>query len=195
MFRKKKEYYSMAEVTRMVDLKSRMVKYRMVKVREKYMDNPKLLFKGNKEWQIHESIIFEFDRQRLSEKEKANVYRTFATVSPWGNYDAECLVEVAKDIHQELSKTLPNIHLYYFIERGLLGEIFHLHFVTNLPKTYKEAIERVSNNYLVANVDVRPITQQRELLEYLHKEVRDKGYLGNGSCMCTIVDLLSTCKL
>ncbi len=179
----------------MVDIKKRMVKYRMIQVKEKYRDRPKLLFKVGKEWQIHESIIFEFDRKRLSEKEKANVYRTFATVSPWGKYDLECLVEVARDIYNELSNTQPNMHLYYFIEKGMLGEIFHLHLITNLPISYAKAIRRVSNKYLETNVDVRPITQQRDLLDYLHKEVRDKGYLGNGDCICTIVDLKATCNL
>ncbi len=195
MLKKKKEYYSLVEVIKMVDIKKRMVMYRMEKAKEKYKDNPNLLSKPNKEWRIHESIIFEFDRQRLSEKEKANVYRTFATVSPWGKYDLECMVEVAKDIHSELSDTQPNMHLYYFIEKGMLGEIFHLHFITNLPISYAKAIKRVANNYLITNVDVRPITQQRDLLKYLHKEVRDKGYLGNGDCMCTIVDLKATCNL
>ena len=188
MLGKKKKYYSLTEVIKMVDLKRRMVMYRMTKAKKKYKDSPELLSKSNKEWRIHESIVFEFDRQRLSAKEKENVYRTFVTVSPWGDYDVECLVEVAKDIHNELSKTQPNMHLYYYVERGLLGQAIHLHFITNLPMSYSEAIDRVSKNYLRTNVDIRPITQQRELLRYLNKEVLDKGCLGNGSCLCTIVD-------
>lgn len=189
MVKKEKEYFNLTEVMEMVDLKPRMVKYRMLYVKKKYKNSKELLFKGNKSWNIHKSIIFEFDRQRITKKEEENKYRTFVTVSPWGDYDGQSMVEVAKDIHSELSKTHENIHLHYFVERGLKGELYHLHFVTNLSMNYRKALDRASRNLVICNTDVRAIYEQRELLDYLNKEVWEKGYVGKGGCYCTFLDL------
>lgn len=179
MVKKEKEYFSLTEVMEMVDLKPRMVKYRMLDVKEKYRNNKNLLFKDNRNWNIHKSIVFEFDRRRITKQEEKNRYRTFTTVSPWGEYCVESIVEVAKDIFAELRRSHSNVHIFYVVEIGENENWCHLHFTSNLSMNYSKLLERASRNLLLANVEVRRITNERNLSDYLKKEVMAAGYLGD----------------
>ncbi len=177
MLKREKEYYSLIEVVQMVDLKTRAVKYRMLEVKEKYKNNSKLLFKSKKNWNIHHSILFEFDRKQLTRMEKLAKYNSLVTVAPDGNYQVEALTEALKLIKLELNKIDANCNMYYYIEQGERSGINHIHFLTNLSPNFEKRIYRLCNIYIKSNVDVRMIYEVRQLVKYLQKEVRLKGVI------------------
>jgi hypothetical protein len=175
MLKKEKEYYSLVEIEQLVDLKTRSVKYRMVEVKKKYKDNKKLLYKGKKNWNIHKSIIFEFDRKQLSVTERLAKYNSLVTISPDGNYDIEALRAALQLIKIEMEKIDVNASMFYFIEQGERGGLNHVHFVTNITPNFKNRIYRICNIYIKSTVDTRMIYEVRQLLTYLQKEVKAQG--------------------
>ncbi len=173
-----KEYYTLKDLESIVDLKTRQLKYRMVAVKKKYQNNKKLLWKGTKSWNIHWSIIFEFDRVKLSNKEREMKSNTLVTINPDGNYDIAYNLELLNNLMKELSMVAPiPVKCLYFIEQGELGDKYHIHFVTNLTTDYSNLIRRHANCYTDTNTDVRCIHEEWQLLEYLHKDVRAQGEL------------------
>lgn len=175
MLKREKEYYSLTEVEKLVDLKTRSVKYRMLKVKEKYKDNKKLLFKGKKNWHIHKSILFEFDRIQLNKAGKIAKYNSLVTISPDGCYEVEALTAALPLIKKEMEKIDVNASMYYYIEQGERGKLNHVHFVTNITPNFKNRIYRICNIYLKSTVDTRMIYEVRQLLAYLQKEIKAQG--------------------
>ena len=82
-----KEYYSLKELEDVVDIKKRQLKYRMIKVKKKYAGNNKKLYRGKKQWNIHKSILFEFERKKISKEARIYKSNTLVTIQPDGNYD------------------------------------------------------------------------------------------------------------
>ena len=162
----------------MVDIKERQLKYRMKKVKEKYRDKPKLLIRKKREWGIHKSIVYEFDRERVSKKEKLIMSNTVVTISPDGDYDVASNMEILNQVFKELNatSTIP-IKMEYFIQRGDRGGKNHIHFLTNLTMDYKIKLYRYANYFTACNVNIRPIYEVHELLAYLKRETSLKGVL------------------
>ncbi|MBN4052343.1 hypothetical protein JYT59_01175 [Sphingobacteriaceae bacterium AH-315-L07] len=179
MIKKKKEYYSLIELETktIVDLKKRALLYRMEYVKEKYKNNNKLLFKSKGKWNIHESIVFEFDRLRRLKKDDRFDYQSLVTISPDGNYCKDALFEVIKDVYIQLEHIKEDLKIQYFIEQGEMGLKYHIHFIVNLSYPYKNVISRASQHYIANNIDVRPVYLERNLIKYLRKEVKAQGYL------------------
>lgn len=174
---KTENYYNLNQLKQIVDLKDRALKYRMNKVKVKYNNRKELLFKTGRNWNIHESIIFEFDRKKKSKKDDEFHNQSFVSVSPDGNYSKEVLVEVIKEIHNQLKHLREDIKIRYYIENGLKSNLPHLHFIVNLSNRYEYVIRRASKYYVKSNVDIRPVYIERRLISYLEKEVREKGVL------------------
>lgn len=180
-----KEYYNLKELENIVDLKTRQLKYRMNKVKKKYSDNDKKLYRGKKQWHIHKSILFEFDRKKLNKEARLNKSNSLVTLAPDGNYDIEYNYELLKQLIADLSHYL-NIPVtcHFYIEQGEMGHKYHTHFTTNLTDKFTRLIVRYANVYTRCNVDVRPVYEEWQLLEYLQKEVVAQGTIpcGNSSC-------------
>jgi hypothetical protein len=175
----KKEYYNLNELVTIVDLKIRALKYRMLYVKVKYKNKRKLLFKKGKSWNIHWTILFEFDRIQLTKYEKSNNFNTLVTISPYGNYDYEALVAVVYQVYNDLKKIKADIRLHYFIEQGERGLLNHIHFITNLTHNHEKMIIRASKQLIICNTDVDCIYEKWKLLDYLKKEIKAQGELTN----------------
>ena len=110
---------------------------------------------------------------------------TLVTVSPNGHYDVESNMEILKKINEELNKnsSIP-IKIEYFIQQGELGGKNHIHFITNLTMDYKKKLLRYANYYIECNVDVRPVYEVHELIDYLRREVKLQGVLMSDNVPC-----------
>lgn len=180
-----KQYYNLKEVGYIVDLKKRQLMNRIKKVKIKYENKPELLKRNKREWRIHKSIIFEFDRKRVTKSERLMRSNTLVTVSPDGHYDVESNMEILKKINEELNKnsSIP-IKIEYFIQQGELGGKNHIHFITNLTMDYEKKLRRYANYYTQCNVDVRPVYEVHELIAYLRREVKLQGVLRPDNVPC-----------
>jgi hypothetical protein len=175
-FRKEK-YFTLTQLMGKVDLKERALKYRMNVVKIKYKSRTDLLYKTGRNWNIHESIIFEFDRKLTTKGDNELHNQTLVSVSPKGNYSVESLIEVVKETFNQLTHIKNNLQIRYYVENGERSNLTHVHFIVNLSMDYKSVIRRASQFYIDSNIDIRPVHLERNLLCYLEKEVREKGLL------------------
>lgn len=171
------KYYTLNQLKNEVDLKERALKYRMLYVKKKYKNRNDLLFKSGRCWNIHHSIIFEFDRKLMKKRGNELQNQTLVSISPDGNYSVESLIEVVKETFLQLTHIKKDLRIRYYIENGEKGNIPHIHFIVNLSMDYKSLIRRASQFYINSNIDVRPVYLERNLICYLEKEVREKGFL------------------
>lgn len=176
---KKEKYYTLKEILSLVDLKERALKYRMLRVKNKYKNNNKLLYKKGRNWNIHESIVFEFDRKKKSKIDDDFHKQSFVSVSPDGNYSIESMVEVINETYRLLKHLREGLKIRYYIEQGLSADTYHLHFIVNLSSSYGSVIKRASEHFIAANIDIRPVFLERNLIMYLEKEVKTKGVINN----------------
>ncbi|MCB9189474.1 MAG: hypothetical protein H6599_09380 [Flavobacteriales bacterium] len=173
----KGNYYKLNQLSQFVDLQERALKYRMNNVKKKYQNRQELLYKDGRCWKIHESIIFEFDRKRNTKRDNQYHTQSLVTISPDGNYCKESLKEVILEAFEQLSHLRSDLRIRYYIEQGERGSLFHVHFIVNLSSHFENAIRRACEHYIAANIDVRAVFLERNLIGYLEKEVRAKGFL------------------
>ena len=57
---KQKTHYTFSEVVKLTGISERTFRYRMKELKEKYIDQPDLLYKKRHSWRIHQSLLFEF---------------------------------------------------------------------------------------------------------------------------------------
>lgn len=144
--KRSKIYYQLNQLTEITRLSPRMLKYKMLKVKDRYEGVTNLLKKEGRNWQIHYSIINEFMpiNKRKSNDETSYQWSSFVTWNPFQNYDADYHVEMIK----EIKSNLPDNTIKYTIELDKRG-FNHVHFIidADVSKT-KKMVEKVILKYL-----------------------------------------------
>jgi hypothetical protein len=138
-------YYQLNQLTIITGLSNRMLKYKMLKVKEKYAGITNLLKKEGRSWQIHHSIVNEFMpiNKRKSTDDTNCRWSSFVTWNPIQNYDADYHVELVK----EIKLNLPNNTIKYAIELDRRG-FNHVHFVCDaVSSKTKKIVEEVLFKY------------------------------------------------
>ena len=143
--KKYKTYYKLNQLPTITGLSIRMLKYKMIKIKEKYDGVTSLLEKDGKQWKIHYSIINEFMpiNKRNTYTENNYDWQTFVSWNPFENYDKEYHQELIYQIKNEM----PDKYIKYTIELDKRGNN-HVHFITDcqLPET-KTIVENVIFRY------------------------------------------------
>ncbi|WP_269685002.1 hypothetical protein [Flavobacterium lacustre] len=138
-------YYQLNQLTEITGLSPRMLKYKMLKVKDKYESVTNLLKKEGRNWQIHHSIINEFMpiNKRKNSNEKNYDWKSFVSWNPYKNYDCDYHFELIK----EMKSNLPEITIKYTIE--LDGRGFnHVHFISDASvPDIKMMVDRVISKY------------------------------------------------
>ncbi|RLJ60915.1 hypothetical protein CLV86_2764 [Lacinutrix venerupis] len=60
---KQKNYFEFKHIIELTGISERTFRYRMKAIKEKYKDQPELLFKKRHSWRIHHSLLFEFNHK------------------------------------------------------------------------------------------------------------------------------------
>lgn len=60
---KQQTNYTFSQVLKLTGISERTFRYRMAVIKEKYKDQPELLFKKRHSWRIHHSILYEFNHK------------------------------------------------------------------------------------------------------------------------------------
>lgn len=119
-----KIYYQLNQLQELTGMSPRSLKYRMIKVKEKYADMPNLLNKTGKKWQIHYTIIDEF--MPIYTKSQTTLsnhkWETLVTWNMKDNYD----VKYHTQLINEVKENLPSSNIAYVIEKDQRG-FNHLH--------------------------------------------------------------------
>ena len=140
-----KTYYKLNQLPEITGLSIRMLKYKMIKVKEKYNGVTSLLEKDGKQWKIHYSIINEFMpiNKRNSYNENNYDWQSFVSWNPFQNYDKEYHQELIYQIKNEM----PDNYIKYTIEQDRRG-YNHVHFITDAQLSQvKTIVEKVIFNY------------------------------------------------
>jgi hypothetical protein len=168
-----KIYFNLAELGPITGLSIRMLKYRMKDVKKRYENVPSLLSKVNREWQIHYSIIDEFQpKYNLHTKTIYTLnWKTFTTWSPKFSYDSDFHEVLLSEIKQHLENKI----FMYSVEKDERG-FNHIHFVSDAEKNeLHKAIEKTLSSYSYNNmmkefqIEVAPIQNKYCSIEYLRK--------------------------
>jgi hypothetical protein len=176
--KRSKIYYQLNQLTEITRLSPRMLKYKMLKVKDRYEGVTNLLKKEGRNWQIHYSIINEFMpiNKRKSNDETSYQWSSFVTWNPFQNYDADYHVELIK----EIKSNLPDNTIKYTIEIDKRG-FNHVHFISDaeVSKT-KKMVEKVIFKYLSwseVSYQVTEIKNKFSSDEYLQKAPVRNGLL------------------
>jgi hypothetical protein len=171
-------YYKLNQLNEITGLSSRMLKYKMLKVKVKYANAPKLLTKDGKSWQIHYSIVNEFMpiNQRKSNPISNDNWQTFVTWNPFDNYDVDYHYELIKEIKSEV----PEAKIRYTIELDTRGNN-HVHFICDSPTSKtKKIVEKVLFKYFKwyeIIYQVNDIVNKFNSINYLTKSPIKSGTL------------------
>jgi len=171
-------YYQLNQLTTITGLSLRMLKYKMLNVKEKYAGVTNLLKKEGKCWQIHHSIVNEFMpiNKRKSIDDTNYRWSSFVTWNPIENYEADYHVELVKEIKSKL----PNNTIKYTIELDRRG-FNHVHFVCDAaPSKTKKIVDEVLLKYFKwfeVMYQVTEIKNNYSSDEYLQKAPVRNGIL------------------
>lgn len=171
-------YYKLNQLNSLTGLSSRMLKYKMLKIKNKYTDAPRLLRKDGKSWQIHYSIINEFMpiKRRKSNPISNDNWLSFVTWNPFDNYHVDYHYELIKEIKSEVSES----KIRYTIEHDKRG-YNHVHFISDIPTfKMKKIVEKVLFKYFKwheITYKVSDIVNKFNSINYLTKSPIKKGTL------------------
>lgn len=130
-----KIFYQLNQLEDITGMSPRALKYRMKIVKEKYANVPSLLYRTNKAWQIHYTLVDEF-MSKYKKKVTTITNHKWETMVTWNtkdNYDVNYHIQLIKEINQEL----PSVNIGYVIEIDGRG-FNHLHALTD---GYKDNVE------------------------------------------------------
>lgn len=174
-----KVYYNLSELERLTGLSIRALKYRMLDVKKKYNGVPSLLSKKNREWQIHYTIVDEFNPKYKTKNRNVETYdlQSMATWNPKFNYDVKYHLELIKEIKSQLPKNI----ISYAVELDK-REINHTHIVSDADVySLNAAINNTIRKYLLNDNEIQilvePIRNKHETVEYIKKAPKISGTL------------------
>ena len=166
-----KIFYKLKDLIILTGLSSRMLKYKMLKVKKKYAEIPSLLRKEGTSWKIHISIVNEFlpvRKRKESHKTQTLEWRSMVTWNMANSYETAYHLEL---LHQ-IKLTESSSTFRYVIEND--GRMVkHVHFLTNCSALrIKEVVRQVLSNYMEVKeyvLNVRPLRNTYSALQYLNK--------------------------
>ena len=174
-----KAYYNLTELTDKTGMCLRALKYRMVEIKKKYNDVPMLLNKKNREWQIHYTIIKEFEpRYKIKNSTIYNFnWVSMATWNPKFNYDIKYHIHLVN----EIKKQLPDNTIFFAVEVDGRN-MNHTHLISNaethiLSEVVNSTIRKYIDDVKECQVLVEPIHNKYSSVEYLRKEPLAGGIL------------------
>ncbi len=176
-----KVYYNLSELEELTGMCLRALKYRMLYVKHKYHDVPSLLTKKDRQWQIHYTIVNEFEPKYILKAKTETIYNqnwvSMASWNPITNYDTQYHIELVKQIKEQL----PNNTILYTIESDGRN-INHTHIVSNakvedLNNAVTSTISKYIENKREVRVQVESVRKKFATIEYLRKAPLASGVL------------------
>jgi len=166
-------YYKLKDLEKFVDLKPRMLKYRISKLKEKYK-NSDLLYKSGRQWNIHHTLVKLFERKK-NVLEKYN-FKSFVSISFQDSLEIEYLIEIMNMLYNQMN-LIKKTTILYVIEKNKANNN-HLHFLTNWEKIkVDESFIYNSLKLFKMNFDMQKIYHFNGINQYLNKAILFKGLL------------------
>jgi hypothetical protein len=166
-----KVYYNLNELIPITGLKTRALKYRMLKVKESYINKPFLLFKKGRSWKIHYTLIIQF-MPKYTPTTKTIYNENWTSTSTW-NTKNNYTVDYHEQIVYEIKALLPQYKIAYTVESDGRG-VHHTHIMSTAnTNDLAYVVELVLSQYLdlkhECHVQTNKINNKYSLFEYLRK--------------------------
>jgi len=160
------EYYSLTDLSPIVNLKYRQLQKRIKLVIKKH--NNDVIYKVSNKWYIHKSIIYEFKRIRNPIE-----YSLYVTIASRNKFDVEYWRVFINLFYKELKHIDNKTRLKYVIE-STEREIPHLHFLTTYANA-KELRKKLEEHYVTTNENgmnkkVKSVWDVKGLHKYFRKQ-------------------------
>ncbi len=171
-------YYKLNQLTDITGLCPRTLKYRIKKIKKKYVNVPSLLRKEGKYWQIHVSIVNEFLPLRRRETRTINTFewKTFATWAMKNSYDSAYHLELIKQVKSEINPCFLN-----FTIEETKHNVKHVHFISDANKLdLNNAINKVLDKYLDKKdykLEVTNLNNRYSAINYIGKSPIECGVI------------------
>ncbi len=164
----KKEYYTLSELSPIVDLKFRQLCKRVKNVYEKYKDKQNLIYKQSNRWFIHHKLISEFKRKR-----NPIDYKLYVTIASKNDFEVKYWKTFISMFYRELKIVDNSTRLKYVIE-NTKRDIPHLHFITTY-EDIKDLRKKLNEHYITAyendmDKKVKYVWEVKGLHEYFRKQ-------------------------
>lgn len=166
-----KKYFNLTQLEEITGLSPRALKYRMVTVKKKYKDMPNLLHRKKREWQIHYTIVDEFNPKYNLKKKTlfTQNWESMVTWNPKHNYDCDYHYELVS----QLKKRLPENTFVYAVEKDGRG-VNHTHIISNASVSeLSDATDSVMKTYIQTpsemRIKIEPLIKKYSALEYIRK--------------------------
>ncbi|MDB5228908.1 MAG: hypothetical protein JWN78_3101 [Bacteroidota bacterium] len=174
---KMKKFFKLNQLKEITGLQDRALKYRMLYVKNKYIDIPSRLKKLGRSWQIHYSIVYEFfpKRKRIETTVYTYPWANIVSWNPENNYDAA----YHEELIQQIKKQLPNNKILYAIELDS-RQVKHVHFITDaqkvdLDKAVNDTLDLFMSHKIANKVrkeyklEINKIYHKYNVVDYLRK--------------------------
>lgn len=163
-----KEYYTLSELSPIVNLKFRQLHKRVKDVYEKHKENGNLIYKKSNRWYIHRKLKSEFKRKRTPID-----YKLYTTIASRNDFEVEYWKTFISMFYRELKNVNGSIRLKYVIERTK-RDVPHLHFITTY-ENIKDLRKKLNEHYITAydndmDKKVKYVYEVKGLHEYFRKQ-------------------------
>ena len=164
-----KIFYTLKELSPLVNIKYRQLQERIKIVKIKYEDRSDLIFKKSNIWCIHHSLIKEFARKR-----KPIDYQLFVTIASSNNFDRGYWKYIIFRLNQKIKDIDTSTRTKYVIE--LKDNFYHLHFMTTFCK-FKQLRSLIKNDFFTNNSNdmntyIQYVTKVKGLHKYFRKQYK-----------------------
>lgn len=165
-----KKFYTLKELSPLVNVKYRQLQKKIKSVSIKYCDRKDLIYKKSNKWNIHTSLIKEFTRKR-----KPINYKLFITISSQNNLGLSWWKLTIHELNKSLKKVDASSRVKYVIEKNKKN-IYHLHFITNFYgiKKLRSIIKNNDITYsyvdMNMNMEIKYIYNIKKLHKYFKKQ-------------------------
>lgn len=164
-----KIFYTLKELSPIVNMKYRQLQERIKIVKTKYKDRCDLLYKKSNIWFIHQSLIKEFARKR-----KPIDYKLFVTIASSNHFDMGYWKYIIFRLNERMKNIDTSTRTKYVIE--LKNNFYHLHFITTFGK-YKQLQSMIKKDFFTNNSNdmnslIKYVTKVNGLHEYFRKQYK-----------------------
>lgn len=161
-------YYTLKQLSPIVELTYNHLKLRVKDIIKKYADDKALITKKSNIWYIHQSIINEFEPIRKPIK-----YKYFITIASRNKLELKYWKFCISDLNIKLKQIEPTTRTKYVVETTR-NNTYHIHIITSFSN-YEILNKMLNNNqinnfFAYMNIDIQKIYLVSGLHRYFRKQ-------------------------
>lgn len=170
-------YYKLNQLESITGLSTRMLKYRMKAIKQKYINIPSLLCKIGKSWQIHISIVNEFLPIRNNKnRQPIEKWQSFCTWNTKNSYTVDYHLVLINEIKESISPAI----IQFAIEEDK-RKVNHVHIIATIGEIeLNKAVQTILGKYIEQSqyrIQISSINNKYSAVQYIAKAPLANGVI------------------